>query len=172
MEQDILESEEHFDNNSLQGAKRAKEYIETLLKSSDKGLLEHEIIIAVNSKLLLKKQYEYCLNQRMTTFKGIEKIYCDPKDIYCKMQIIIDRFNQKSFYGNNVFKALVEFVFEFLHIHPFADGNGRTIKFLVWYVMKSFNKMRHFFSLDYNTWCDIIHKKSYDSMLKWFENMQ
>ena len=120
MEKELLQSEEHYDEASLKGAKQAKKYIEELLQYPDKGLLEHEIIIAVNSKLLQIERSSYCPNQRMTTYQGQSILYCHPEDISSRMQIIIDRFNYKSIYRAQVLEALAEFVIEFLDIHPFS----------------------------------------------------
>lgn len=172
MEKEVTESEEHNDEVSLRGAKLAKHYLQDLLKSPNRGLLEHEIIIAVNNKVLNINKRDYSQNQRMTTFKGREKMYCKPEDINVKMQIIIDRFNEQCAYRNAIHKALAEFVFDFLDIHPFSDGNGRTIKCIIWYVLKSFQKLNHFHCLKYPSWCDIIDQKSYEFMYKWFEDMQ
>jgi fido (protein-threonine AMPylation protein) len=147
-------------------------YLNELLKYPDRGLLEHEIIITVNYKLLQKQKGGYCENQRMASYNKHEIWYCDPKDIYSEMQLIIDRFNQKCTYRKQFFReALAEFVISFLGIHPFANGNGRTIKFLIWYVLKSFRKIKSFHLLDYNTWCKIIYHKSYDFLLEWLQTV-
>ena len=147
------------------------EYLEELLKYPDRGLLEHEIIIAVNSRILQKQKGGYCENQRMTSFNKHEIWYCDPNEIYSKMQTIIDHFNQKCAYQKQVLEALAEFAISFLAIHPFGNGNGRTIKFLMWYVLKSFQRIKTFHLLDYNTWCKIVYHKSYDFLLKWLQNV-
>ena len=120
MEKEILESEEHYDEVSLQGANQAKKYLEELLKFPDKGLLEHEIIITVNKKLLQNEKGSYCPNQRMTTYQGQNILYCHPEDIYSRMQTIVDRFNYRSLYRHQVLEALAEFVIDFLDIHPFS----------------------------------------------------
>ena len=147
------------------------EYLEELFKYPDKGLLEHEIIITVNNKLIQNQNGDYCQNQRMTTYKQHEIWYCHPDNIYSKMQTIIDRFNQKIIYHKQVLEALAEFVISFLAVHPFGNANGRTIKFLIWYVLKSFQKIKTLRLLDYNTWCKIIYHNSYDILLEWLKNM-
>ena len=70
MEEEIINSEDHFGEESLKGAKQAKLYLEELLTYPDSGLLEHEIIITVNNKLLNNKR-GYSPYQRMTTYKGL-----------------------------------------------------------------------------------------------------
>ena len=88
------------------------------------------------------------------------------------MQTAIDRFNEKAFYKHLVCESLAEFVFDFLEIHPFSDGNGRTVKFLIFYVLKGFQRINSFYCLEYPKWCEIIHHKSYKLILEWFRNMQ
>ena len=171
MELEILYSEEHFDQTSRQGAINAKKYLEELLNEHDKGLLEHEIITTVNSKLLLNEKGNYCQNQRMTTYNGNEICYCDPKDIESSMQVIIDRFNYKCIYRKQVFLALAEFAIAFLGVHPFSNANGRTIKFLIWYALKNFHNVKTFYTFDYRTWCDIVYTKSHDCLLKWLQSL-
>ena len=171
MEEEIINSEDHFGEESLKGAKQAKLYLEELLTYPDSGLLEHEIIITVNNKLLNNKR-GYSPYQRMTTYKGLELLYCNPQDIYHRMQISIDRFNETCFYRNTVYEALLDIIFDFLEIHPFSDGNGRTIKCLVWYVLRGFKKLYRFYCLDYDKWCEMIHKRSNDKTLRWLKSMK
>lgn len=172
MEEEIINSEDHFDNESLEGAKAAKQYLDELLTYPEKGLLDHEIIITVNQKLLRKKKTTgYCSNPRLTTYRGTVKFYCDPEEIGPNMQIIIDRFNHQSTYNKSVRQALAYFVIDFLQIHPFANANGRCVKFLIWYILKSFENIQFLNMLDYITWCEIVHQKSYDCMLKWLSSI-
>ena len=172
MEKEIVESEGHYDLKSLQGLKLARDFLQDLMCSSNRGLLEHEIIITINSKLLTLSRKMYSQSQRMTTFRGHMKIYCDPQEINSKMQIIIDRFNEKCFYQKTIHEALAEFVIDFLDIHPFSDGNGRTIKLIIWYVLKSFQKLKRFYCLSYPIWCDIVFQKSHKLLITWFHDMQ
>ena len=172
MEVEILKSEDHLEIESLQGAIQAKRYLEQLLTYADGGLLEHDIIKTINKKLFYSFKGQYSNHHRMTTYKGHVKIYCHPQEIYARMQTIIDRFNEKCCYQNTVSEALAEFVFDFLEIHPFSDGNGRTVKFIVWYALKGFKRLNTFYCLDYHLWCEIIHHNRYKSMLEWLENMQ
>jgi len=109
MELDIVKSEEHFTEDSLEGAKLAKQYLDELLTFPNSGLLEHEIIINVNKKLLRSKKGGYSLHQRITSYKGNVKMYCEPVDIYCRMPSVIDRFNENSFYRLLVFESLADF---------------------------------------------------------------
>lgn len=167
-----MRSEEHHGDQSLQGAKKAKQYLNELLNDPNAGLLDHEIIISVNNKLLGTKNNGYCLNERITTYMGQLKVYCPPTEIEGKMQTIIDRFNRKSCLQNLVQEALAEFIIDFLEIHPMPDGNGRTAKFIIWYVLQSYNKLKVFFLMDFKTWRDIIHHKRYNVLLEWFKCMQ
>lgn len=172
MELEILRSEEHFTKESLEGGKRAKQYLDELLTLPNVSLLEHEIIINVNKKLLSSSKGRYSQHQRISSYKGHFKVYCEPEDIYIRMQTAIDRFNEKAFYRHLVFESLAEFVFDFLEIHPFSDGNGRTIKFLIFYVLKGFQRLKSFYCLEYSKWCEIIYTKSHKLMLEWFRSMQ
>ena len=44
MEKEIVESEGHYDMKSLQGSKLARDFLQDLMRSSNRGLLEHEIV--------------------------------------------------------------------------------------------------------------------------------
>ena len=65
----------------------------------------------------------------------------------------------------------VDVSLSFLGVHPFSNANGRTIKFLIWNVLKSFYQVKTFYTISYSTWCSIVYHKLHDSLLDWFQTM-
>jgi len=94
------------------------------------------------------------------------------------MQILIDQYNHRWFVINKVkktdyrkaFEELIHlvawFVYMFLELHPFGDGNGRTIRLLYTYIMESFGVSlpvtplwcsdKTSSSKHYEQWCDLL----------------
>lgn len=58
----------------------------------------------------------------------IEKSY--PKDIYMKMYSLLDNYYNVWSYCDNIFLKEAMFHLQFLIIHPFSDGNGRTARII------------------------------------------
>jgi fido (protein-threonine AMPylation protein) len=72
-----------------------------------------------------------------------------PDDMHFAVNNILDRFNslfcQSKEDSNqaqgilNIFKACAYLTVELLELHPFSDGNGRTVRLLISYVLSSFS---------------------------------
>lgn len=51
---------------------------------------------------------------------------------------INNELNNKVIGDINVIKIAVDFKYNFLEIHPFVDGNGRTVRLLFNYILKEY----------------------------------
>lgn len=59
----------------------------------------------------------------------------------CMKQLVeeVNNFQKNPPNSNeDIIQGIADFHFEFLWIHPFADGNGRTSRILAWYLFKFF----------------------------------
>lgn len=66
---------------------------------------------------------------------------------------------------NEIVKRVADFHFEFLWIHPFVDGNGRTSRILTWYLFKYFNLKPFIFTSDDK---HETYYKAFDGMREYF----
>lgn len=168
MTRTILQSEEHFSEEALRNGQEAECFVETLCLSNDAGLLVDEIIMVLNSLVVGRKTTGYSSKVRATTYQGQLKVYCPPEVIEERMDRMIDRFNYRCFYTFEFFDAVADFIVDFLTVHPFADGNGRTVKYVVWYLMKShFTLKPTLYYPSYDTWCRIISTRSKTDLVDW-----
>lgn len=145
-------------------------YIQSLLKDKDAGLLEHEIICAIASAVL-NEEVGYSENRRYTVYNNEYKEYELSHRIYPSMQALIDRTNNLSWtikHGKNdaasIKSLLAHFTMDFMSIHPFKDGNGRTLRLILLYLINSFNGCgvtkqgliinSFYFKINYSKWCN------------------
>lgn len=163
----------------LPGMHKALNYIDSLIQDQNGGLLEHEILCEVAS-CVLNSRVGYSENDRVTEFQGSLKSYCAPDKIYHYIQLLIDEFN-KGYWklkdsktsSNEVLKTLiVKLVITFLQIHPFRDGNGRTIRLIVYYILKSYDNTIVSYSFNmqsYHDWCKCVYNEKGSELLDRFE---
>ena len=72
---------------------------------------------------------------------GFNMIYLPPSKIQKRLTELLDIISEKIHECNNDKHAVAiaaEFYTEFLHIHPFSNGNGRTARILTNYLLKKF----------------------------------
>jgi hypothetical protein len=93
---------------------------------------------------------KYSARDLVVEFKGKLHFYPNPCDMEETIQRLIDEYNPRWFTLNclrtiHSKKALEDLVhltawlvYTFLELHPFGDGNGRTIRLLYTYIMESY----------------------------------
>ena len=91
------------------------------------NLLTVDEIVYINYIIIRSRKYGF-RNIDVKPF-GYEKKYMDWNLINKNMYILIDLYNGKKLKYSELFK-------NFLEIHPFIDGNGRTIKLIISILIK------------------------------------
>ena len=134
--------------------------------------------IVMYELLALKKRGRFSTKMREATFKGEKHTYphfteerhageavITLIDIYNEMidEIISTCSEVDVVHLNLLFKCASLFLFSFLTLHPFCDGNGRVGRLLAAYSMRTFS---HFMTPIYNVF-DSSHQEVYlDALVK------
>ena len=119
----ILIEEGEFNEVNLRRLTSAYIFRKTFLTTSNNNLyLTLDSLIETNN-IILKKHNQ---NLRQTQIKplGYNFQYMHFSKIETNLQSLINRFNDRQL-------TKIKFLKEFLDIHPFLDGNGRTVKVLM-----------------------------------------
>ena len=120
---EILIEEGECNEVNLNRLTSAYIFKKNFLTTSDNHLyLTLDSLIEINN-LILNKHNQ---NLRQTEIKslGYNFQYMHFSKINTNLQSLIDRFNDRQL-------PKTSFLKEFLNIHPFLDGNGRTVKVLM-----------------------------------------
>ena len=104
----------------------------------------------------------YSQKRRVTEWRGQIREYVRPEKIEEQMQCLIDVHNSAwgKTTGNplKLVQVLTHWIVEFMHVHPFDDGNGRLMRIVLFYLLQSAG--RRYGSLDlkinYTEWCDLL----------------
>ncbi len=127
-------------------------------KNPNHTLLDEQFIKDINLQVLKHREGEvaigeyrylnYCGNPIKIIFAecvdGKKKIVADyvelepsnRKNVYEKMKILTDWINNEAFHNpDNIMEDIARFHAEFLRIHPFLDGNGRTCRLITNYLL-------------------------------------
>lgn len=107
-------------------------------------------------KYIFDDIYPFAGKVRTCTLQKDIHVFCDPKDIEKYLEITLKQMNDE--FDNNEMYSAQEFAFklgkyyyEILYIHPFREGNGRSVRtfFRDFVVEKSKNKACGPLDLDY-----------------------
>lgn len=137
------------------GFVKAYQYLHELSQCDDAGLLDNNVIMEVHRILMYHRSHlctvgKYSERERIAEFEGTLHFYPNPLDMEETIQMLIDDYNHRWFAVNRLQtvdsrKALEDLihltawlVYKFLELHPFGDGNGRTIRLLYTYIMESY----------------------------------
>lgn len=135
----------------------AYKYMHELSQDENGGLLDHNVICDAH-KFMMKTCQSWCTvgqystKDRIVEFEGKLHSYAKSHSIGNQMQMLIDEYNHKwsiikdETRSKDKVKALGDlmhllawFVFTFLEIHPFSDGNGRLVRILYTYILEAYN---------------------------------
>lgn len=160
----LLSEDHHLSQQNIERINSVSDYLYKLVEHENAGLLEHELFFTVNDKVRGTTSQCYSTHQRCCEWNGILYAFEDPETIQHCMQQMIDQFNYKFWtlkhckhYIHDITRLLSQLTIDFLHIHPFGDGNGRTIKCMINYILHSLHYPSIDFSnISYTDWCKII----------------
>lgn len=177
------------------GFVKAYNYLHELTKCDEAGLIDNNVICELHGILMNHSKHlctvgKYSDKERVAEFEGEIHIYPNNYDLQETMQILINEYNHRWFCINllrktdsekaleNLLQLTAWFIYKFLELHPFGDGNGRTIRLLYSYIMESygfpfqltplwFNEIYTTQDEQYKHWCEIIkHIRSINHFTK------
>ena len=151
-----------FESNSIEGSRLSENEIKNIIKNNyvKKSLDRKEILEVENSikafnhikggKFKLNQNNIKNLHKKIVNNLGIEFGYkteeiivnnkktCSPEKVKQEMTRLINWWNQNQKTKENPFLTAIKFHQKFELIHPFSDGNGRTGRLiLIWMLQKS-----------------------------------
>ncbi|KAK3718088.1 hypothetical protein QZH41_005710 [Actinostola sp. cb2023] len=137
-----------YEGNFLEQFVRAYAWLTTCrLESSTRhtfpGLLSTDMIIEVNRLVTGHPRGKHSDRPRITSFD--DKVHRYPtQNLEVGLNRLVDEVNQRAFKQRYrarpleyLLHAVGRFVHGFLELHPFPDGNGRTVRLLYAYLMES-----------------------------------
>lgn len=148
---------------------------------SDYGLMEVNLLRETHEKLMkdieipegYTKPGIFSNRSRKTEYKGEEYEYQKPEDMESAVYKLLDQCNimfdhcikgglEDSDDLYCLFKTCAWFLFEFLDLHPFSDGNGRLCRILCSYMLSKFTR---FPTPMYNVWTNSCKENYKDALV-------
>ena len=136
------------DLRTLFEIRNAKDAMYLMLEHFDKRTPLSEQLIKEFQFELTKNTYDsrrYKIGERPGEYKkhdyivGREEVGASAVDTEAEMQELVDDINSNELKNSNVLKAAAYFHCKMENIHPFSDGNGRTGRLLVNYLLMLYN---------------------------------
>lgn len=151
-----------FESNSIEGSRLSQDEVKNIIENryikKDTSKIEVQEVINSIKAIDFIRSGEFKLNQKnikllhsiITEKLGYEKGFkkkkivvnnkqtVDPKNVKQELKNLIIWFN-KNKKKNNPFMNVIVFHNKFERIHPFSDGNGRTGRMLLIWMLMEFN---------------------------------
>lgn len=140
----------------LPGMLEAAIFLEGLLDHGDAGLLTPDLVVEVHRRVMQRSRTSYSRRPRATWMGRKWKFYGDPEDSPERMQRLVDAYNEEWSHGDPL-RAVAELIHAFLEVHPFADGNGRTIKLIASYSLRARDPSVQALRFPkFDRWCEML----------------
>lgn len=140
-----------------------------LLHYSDKLRLD---IIQKVAKIVDEDNNDKGFRNTTINVEGSRIERANPKDIYMKMYSLLDNYYNIWSYNKNPFFKEAYFHMQFLLIHPFSDGNGRTAR-----IITATNLLKQgllpgiITSENKKEYCNIIESQDAEKLANFFEKL-
>lgn len=152
----------------------AVDYVEDLLKNTDRGYLQLNIVEDISRLVLGTKTNTFSEKERMISYKGLQKKCPPPVNLEKKLDELIVQFNL-SRHKNDTDKmlvAVIKFFIDFLSLHPFKDGNGRTARVIFSYIYKCLYGIHFTFPFAMRLLCFFDDQYVFDRLYCYVKNVK
>ena len=105
---------------------------EFMYSNIDSSTLDEDFILTLHEEVCNSAQDQdpgrYKEFNNYTVHRGMQKFFTPASDVEEAMENLIDNYNSIR---RRTIDDIAELTLEFIHIHPFADGNGRVSRILL-----------------------------------------
>ena len=129
-------------------------------------------VIQKIAKILEEDENDKGFRNTTVNVEGSNIERAKPRDIYMKMYSLLDNYYNVWEYSGNVFFKEAMFHLQFLIIHPFSDGNGRTAR-----IITATNLLRQgllpgiITNANKREYCEIIESQDANKLAEFFEKL-